>query len=323
MTARRVGLLAMVGLVTACELTSTSITQPDDSLLIEAFVGIGGLGFDNSFTDAAQGWVFVHGIVGGQQSQTGPPDATITMSTDNGESTVLSERPIETCVVSGVPSVDPGRCYAADLHPGVRPGVEVSLRVETDDGRVVTGRTLMPRDFEMLSPVVAGQTCQLPANTRVDVRWTVSPGAWAYPSEARFEGLAERLALTDPLYATLDEPLVVFGLAVSDSDTTISFPNEFGVFDRFGDDDLVGALVLIQDGLPEGVRSRVTVAAADRNWVNWERGGNFNPSGPVRVPSVGGDGFGVFGSMVLKTIGIEVGALVPGRPACTGLASGP
>jgi hypothetical protein len=46
----------------------------------------------------------------------------------------------------------------------------------------------------------------------------------------------------------------------------------------------------------------VVVAAADRNYVNWVRGGNFNPSGLVRVPSVRGDGTGVFGSIVAKTV---------------------
>jgi len=316
--------IACVGLLTACELTSTSITQPEDAIIVEAFVGIGGLGIDDPFTTAAQGRVYIHGVLGGQQALTGPPDVTVTMSTQNGASTVLTERPQGTCVASSVPAAAPGRCYAADLHAEVRPGITVSLRVETTDGRVIAGSTTLPQDFEILSPVAAGQTCALPANTRVELRWTASPGAWAYPSETLFSGLGERLAVADPDFLDLEDPLIVFGLAISDADTTLSFPNEFGVFDRFGDDHLlVRALVAIQDGLPDGVRSRVTVSAADRNWVNWERGGNFNPSGPVRVPSVGGDGFGVFGSMILKTIAIEVGDLVQGRPACTGIATTP
>lgn len=39
------------------------------------------------------------------------------------------------------------------------------------------------------------------------------------------------------------------------------------------------------------------IAAGDRNYVNWLRGGRFNPSGMIRVPSVHGDGTGVFGSV--------------------------
>jgi hypothetical protein len=52
----------------------------------------------------------------------------------------------------------------------------------------------------------------------------------------------------------------------------------------------------------------VVIAAADRNYVNWERGGNFNPSGLVRIGSVRGDGFGVFGSLVVKSFQIRVGS---------------
>lgn len=42
------------------------------------------------------------------------------------------------------------------------------------------------------------------------------------------------------------------------------------------------------------------MAAGDRNYVNWVRGGNFNPSGQVRVPSIVGDGTGVFASLVSR-----------------------
>ncbi len=323
MSASRVALLAAAFFFTGCELTSTSITEPDDALLIEAFVGIGVRGNVGPFASGAEGWVFVHGVLGAQQAQTGPPDVLITMTSENGASTVLPEQPIDRCVVSETPPNDPGRCYAAPLHTEVQPGTSVTLRIETNDGRVITGSTSIPRDFQMVTPVAAGHTCQLDPGTRMEISWTSSPGAWAYPSESRFDGLADQLALQDPDFAELADPLTVFGLAISDSDTTISYPNEFGVFDRFDDDLLSSALVAIQNGVPDGVRSLVTISAADRNWVNWERGGNFNPSGPVRVPSVSGDGFGVFGSMVLKTIGIEVGSLVPGRVACTGVVSGP
>jgi hypothetical protein len=36
--------------------------------------------------------------------------------------------------------------------------------------------------------------------------------------------------------------------------------------------------------------------------VNWVRGGSFNPSGTVRVPSISGGGTGVFGSLVTRTV---------------------
>ena len=50
----------------------------------------------------------------------------------------------------------------------------------------------------------------------------------------------------------------------------------------------------------------VTVTAANRNYVNWARGGNFNPSGRVSIPSVTGDGTGVFGATVTRTFEMVV-----------------
>ena len=56
----------------------------------------------------------------------------------------------------------------------------------------------------------------------------------------------------------------------------------------------------------------MSIAAADRNYVNWVRGGNFNPSGQVRVPSVRGDGTGVFAATVVRSL--RVFAAPPGAP---------
>jgi hypothetical protein len=62
------------------------------------------------------------------------------------------------------------------------------------------------------------------------------------------------------------------------------------------------------------------ISATDRNYVNWVRGGNFNPSGVVRVPSVGGDGIGVFASTVTRTFEVVVNPDPAGglftAPAC-------
>jgi hypothetical protein len=54
--------------------------------------------------------------------------------------------------------------------------------------------------------------------------------------------------------------------------------------------------------MPAGTAARVTVSAVDRNYVNWVRGGNFNPSGTVRIPSVEGDGTGFFGTSVTRWV---------------------
>ena len=121
-----------------------------------------------------------------------------------------------------------------------------------------------------------------------------------------------RSALSDPANGSIEldrDPLRLFGLSLSSRDTTIVFPTEFGLFERF-DDDLTAALAFLQGGLPSRnavpVVAQVVIAAADRNYVNWERGSNFNPSGPVRVPSVHGDGTGVIGSMVPRSFQVTV-----------------
>ena len=70
-------------------------------------------------------------------------------------------------------------------------------------------------------------------------------------------------------------------------------------------------------GLPEGVpRGPWRSPPTDRNWVNWERGGNFNPSGQIRIPSVFGDGTGVFATATRRLVRV----LVERRP---GLGSEP
>jgi hypothetical protein len=110
--------------------------------------------------------------------------------------------------------------------------------------------------------------------------------------------LAERGIIDAP------DPLDLQGLAVSAEDTTLVLPDEFGVFERFEyDQDVLRAL---QGGFPDGVDVVLMVAAADRNYVNGVRGGRFNPSGPVRISSVVGDGVGVFGSLVPLYVRIDV-----------------
>ncbi|RMH22893.1 MAG: hypothetical protein D6701_00910 [Gemmatimonadetes bacterium] len=111
------------------------------------------------------------------------------------------------------------------------------------------------------------------------------------------------------------DTLALSGLSVSAADTTLSFPDEFGVFDRFDLDRELA--VRLQSGLPRGTAARIAVAAADPNYVNWVRGGEFNPSGAVRVPSLHGEGgTGVFGALVRRRVDIETGSAAADLPAC-------
>jgi hypothetical protein len=201
-----------------------------------------------------------------------------------------------------------GTCYvargAADM---VRAGAAYTLNVELPGRPPLVGATRVPTAFDMVVP--AAFQCALPPGTTVELAWTASPDAWVYLAQVRFEGLVRALrdaGVTLPPQLT-DEPVELLGLAIGSADTTMIFPTGFGLFDR-GDESLHPILVAVRDGLPAGVTATVVVAAADRNYVNWVRGGSFNPSGTVRVPSVSGGGTGVFGSLVTRRRLLSTGA---------------
>jgi len=100
------------------------------------------------------------------------------------------------------------------------------------------------------------------------------------------------LGVVDPA-----DSLALFGVTVSRSDTAIGFPEDFQI-----DDDIdyeLPATQVIEGGLGAGMAARAYVAAIDRNTTNWIRDQVFNPSGQVRIPSLRGDGTGVFGSSVV------------------------
>lgn len=202
----------------------------------------------------------------------------------------------------------PISCYISDTRQrfDVLPGERYTLRITLPDGRIITGSTSVPSDFMVVRP--AAPVCSVQPRTRFEVTWTSAANAWVYPAELVLSGLRDVLA---PQGIQIDlEPVRLLGLAISATDTTIVFPSEFGIFDRF-DEDLTPALVAIQEGLPPGVTGAVYLAAADRNYVNWERGGNFNPSGVIRIGNLRGDGAGVFGSLVGKSFQVRVGSNDP------------
>ena len=210
-------------------------------------------------------------------------------------------------VVHGFAPVADSMCVAGDTTPSadelgscygssggwVLPGATYDLEAVLADGRELRGRTTVPADFSIVRP--AADTCAIGALS-YELVWTRSEGAWVYLAEARLAGLADGLrerGVVDP-----PDTLDLLGLSISSADTTMVLPTEFGVFDRFDlDRDL---LIALQQGLPPGATADVVVGAAERNYVNWIRGGSFNPSGQVRIPSVTGEGTGVFGAVVIK-----------------------
>ncbi|HEX6558784.1 MAG TPA: hypothetical protein VF021_04960, partial [Longimicrobiales bacterium] len=202
------------------------------------------------------------------------------------------------------PHLPYGSCYTTDpaVRAEISAGETYSLRITLADGAVLTGTTHVPGDFRITRPAAA--TCALPARDTLTIQWTSAPGTWVYAAETSLRGLRPYFAQQN---IDVDDPLRLFGLSASAQDTTILFPTEFGLFQRF-DVDLTEVLAALQDGLPASVVADVVVAAADRNYVNWERGGDFNPSGAIRIPSIRGAGTGVFGSLVPQAFQVRVGS---------------
>lgn len=277
-------LAALVPAVAGCGVTSTEIVEAEDVLVVEAY-----LRADRPFQE-----VFLYRTLPGEASSLRVDGATITLARRLGDTLRLAPAGATGCVDSDLfPEGQAGSCYATGAAPDfVQPGATYSLAVTAPDGRRLEGTTTVPGSFRIVTP--AADTCTVPEGA-VELVWTASEGAWSYQAAASFTGLAAGLAergVEDP-----PDSLDLVGLAIG-TDTTIAFPEQFGVFDRFSLARDVA--VALQQGLPDGASADIVVAAGDRNFVNWVRGGNFNPSGQVRVPSVAGDGTGVVASLVLR-----------------------
>jgi hypothetical protein len=276
-----------------CTIADVTVPPSDDRLVVEAVLR----------TDFAQQTVLLHRTVQDQTSRK-EPGAEVVVTGPNGLRVVLAET--EDPCFSISPSYDRAEvavdasCYVSAVSQGrwVQPGQVYDLTVRTTRGEEARARTTVPGAFTVRGvrtstrADVREPTCSLPAETPLPLSWTPASGAWGYLAPLTIYGLS---SVFPPSYAPSD-PMELLGLAVSATDTTLLLPSEFGVFDRFDfNQDLLRAL---QKGLPEGTSAQVVIAAADRNFINGVRGGNFNPSGEVRISSVLGDGVGVFGSLV-------------------------
>ena len=271
----------LVPLLAGCELTSVVIADVSDVAVAEVYLRAG----------EPSHIALVYRTFPGEPEPIGIPGATVVVRDESGGELAFTPRLSEAECVADFAGV---RCYVATDPDGfVRPGAAYALEIVLPDGRRLEGRTTVPGDFRILAP--GAEECALDT-TALDVVWSRSDGAWAYQIDAVFRGLAAGLA--ERGVESPPDSLRLLGLAISAEDTTIAFPAEFGVFDRFElDRDLLLALA---QGLPDGARADIVVAAGDRNFANWVRGGNFNPSGQVRVPSITGDGTGAFASLVQR-----------------------
>jgi hypothetical protein len=281
--------------VTACELTEISLVEVDDVVVVEAYALVSGPpdGSENRL------WAFLHRSVGADPIGTVPGARVVITVLADGRTIELQESAAEECVQDRA-FAGAGSCYQADLQAHfITPGAELTLDILTQDGRVLESITRVPGSFEVSGIL---DECALPRDTPTEISWSPSDGAWAYVNETRIFDLDDALT---PEGIEAESPVFLLGLSISAADTTVGFPNEFGLFDRFDLEQDVA--VRLQSGLPAGSYATVGITASDRNFVNWARGGNFNPSGQVRIPSVRGEGgTGVFASAMLRRFTVFV-----------------
>jgi hypothetical protein len=278
---------AALALLVSCDLEEITIIEIEDVVIAEIYVNLAEDPTENEIR------AYLHHTVGAPGSGVDElPNALIVVRRPDGLMLDLVENAIDACL-EPLPTVGSGVCFLAEpaQTPNLNPGDLLEVEVTFADGGTLLGATRVPSPFQVDG---ISTMCRLDSNTLLPLHWSRSEGAWAYVNEASISGLPE--ALEPEGIVVEEDPLNLLGLSISDQDTTIVFPSEFGIFDRFDlNQDLVSRL---QDGLPPSTTAEVSITAVEGNYVNWARGGNFNPSGQVRVPSLRGDGTGVFAATV-------------------------
>ena len=319
MSARTVAIPTAAFLAAACELTEVTVELPADVIVAEAHVVLT-LDLDDDEVSMAA-WTLLHRTYQPEGAPT-LSGAVITVSGEGGDTVRLVEQDdIESCILPDTAedfSTEGAACYRTEATPApFAPGEMVSLRVRAADGRILTGASPVPGAFSMTGLTQEDGHCRINPDTNYRLEWTPSDDSWAYIVDARLEGLAAAFA---PCGINAPDTLYLQGVSIGREDTDMVFPRNLGLFDFFdSDEDERDVIRALDDGLPEGARADVAITAIDRNWVNWVRGGNFNPSGQVRIPSVFGDGTGLFGTAIQRRVWIRASLDGEGEPPRCGL----
>jgi len=297
---------ATSALLVGCDLQELTIVDFSDVVVAEVYVTL------REPPEANTVMAFLHGnSAGGQPDSRTFDDAVVRVVRGDGLTLDFTIAPNDDCL-DPVPENATGTCFFADAAVAgqLRAGDALDLEITLGAGAgTALGSLMLPGDFALEG--VSAQ-CRLAPDTTYEVTWSVSGGAWAYLNETVIVGLPDALAGEG---IEVEDSLYLIGVSVSASDTTVVFPAEFGVFDRFDlEQDLA---VRLQQGLPDGTSAVVSISAADRNYVNWVRGGNFNPSGLVRVSSLRGAALGTFGGVIVREFEV-LSSLdpVPSVPDC-------
>jgi hypothetical protein len=293
--------LLLLWTISTCTLGEVTAAEGGDVLVVEAHLQSGG----------ARQALLLHRSLQGNVVR-GEPGATVTLTTPSGGTVSYLESPPAFCAGAVPPEMTDSltieaTCYATQANDDllVQPGGAYELDVISARGEHLRGRTTVPGSFQGRRPAIPATSsfpaCSLPPRTNLELMWTQSEGAWSYLATIEIIGLREALAGTD---IEAPERLDLTGVSISQTDTTLVLPAEFGLFELTNvDPDL---LVYLQGGFPPGVTARLRLSAVDRNYVNAIRGGSFHPSGVIRISSVIGDGVGVFASYVPRDLFIVV-----------------
>lgn len=327
----RVAALLAGASVLGCELTEVVITAAEDVIIAETFVV---LDLEEAGDDPTlDAYAYLHRTLDySRDARVG--GASVHVTGASGTDVLLVEQDSATkCIDWGdlwdvtvegdtvlVEPIHAGTCYRARIAPSpFAPGELLELEVVAADGRVLTSSSRVPGPLAFEGVTREDGVCRLQPDTNLTLRWTPVADAWAYVANARIDGLADALSARD-----IESPdsLDLLGLAIGREDTEIVFPRDFALFSIFGEDDDADAVRELQGGMPEGTRASLSIVATDRNWTNWVRGGNFNPSGEIRIPSVFGDGTGAFATATQRRLAVVAEAAVAGHPPLCGGGEG-
>ena len=306
-----------------CALTEVAVTESDDVVIAEAQVTIA---LDDDGGTSLDVYAYLHRTLSGERADevegavvrvSGASNAVVRLEAADSGGVCLAALRTGDDEEDDDFEPDVGSCYRADASPSpFSPGETVELEVVLPDGGSLTGVSRIPDVFEFIGLTREDGQCRIEPDTNYRFNWTESTGTWSYVSDTWIEGLPEALAGQD---VEAPDSLYLTGFAIGEKDTDILFPGEYGLFD-LGEQADADLLRILDDGLPGGATAEVAFAATDRNWVNWARGGNFNPSGLIRIPSVFGDGTGFFGTAIQRVLSVSAEPGGEGKPPLCGPA---
>ena len=244
--------LSVLVVLAGCDLEEITIIEIEDVVIAEIYVNLAEDPTENEIR------AFLHHTLGAPGVDE-LLNALIVVRRPDGLTLNLVENQLEACLDS-LPTVGSGACFLADpaQTPNLSPGDLLEVEVTLADGGTIFGAVRVPSSFQIDG---VSKTCRLDPNTLLPILWSSSDGAWAYVNETSISGLPE--ALLGEGIVVEENPLDLLGLSISDRDTTVVFPSEFGIFDRFDlSPDLASRL---QQGLPPATTAEVSITAVEGN----------------------------------------------------------